>query len=232
MTLNQKTINLIIPLGNTCANATMIKMNGWRKYAFPFDWLLIDTKIINHCINDNFQTLLDKNYYIDGACVDNYGHAMYHPNLFMHKDVRKPEHYQYLERCIKRFYIALNSIEHNKLFTIYYRNHHATLTDDDMKEITSLVDTLHKHCKPDFNVLVIHNVSNVPKRDHTIVKLSDVVTILCLMTESCDHDVAFSNETDTQYFYDIVKSMYNFDIRSISNDDVILPQTYERWWFD
>ena len=52
-----------ISIGPYCNAADIIKNAGLRKSSYPFDYIFSSLTMIKHCINDRFNTFLDKNYY-------------------------------------------------------------------------------------------------------------------------------------------------------------------------
>jgi hypothetical protein len=48
-----------ISLGPTCYTAILLERLGLRRRAFPFDWLFSSLAMVEHCLDDDFQTFLD-----------------------------------------------------------------------------------------------------------------------------------------------------------------------------
>jgi hypothetical protein len=83
--------------------------------------------MVAHCIRDDFNTFLDKKYYMKvpeerrhGPNVSFCDHVFYMEefgieNIFNHYDVMQDEPYAYYERCVSRFRAALNSPERSLL---------------------------------------------------------------------------------------------------------------------
>ena len=61
----QSEISYVCSLGSCCHTAELIKRRGYKMESYPFDWLFSDIDIVTKCINDNFETLLDKKKYVD-----------------------------------------------------------------------------------------------------------------------------------------------------------------------
>ena len=118
-------ITHVCSLGFFCHTAEFIKRQGYRLESYPFDWICSDIDIVTNCIEDNFQTLLDKTKYVpikgreSQRCC---GHISYTLNCFNHIDpLNKEEDYDYLLRCVSRFRDMLKRTE-RKLFIILYDN--------------------------------------------------------------------------------------------------------------
>lgn len=52
-----------ISIGPYCSTADILKNNGLRNKAYPFDYIFSSLEMVKHCINDRFNIFLDKNYY-------------------------------------------------------------------------------------------------------------------------------------------------------------------------
>jgi hypothetical protein len=52
-----------ISIGPYCSAADIIKNAGLRKSAYPFDYIFSSLEMVKHCINDRFNTFLDKTQY-------------------------------------------------------------------------------------------------------------------------------------------------------------------------
>jgi hypothetical protein len=53
-------INHICGLGSLCHTAVFIKRNKFRTCAYPFDWAFSNPDIIQKCLQDDFNTFLNK----------------------------------------------------------------------------------------------------------------------------------------------------------------------------
>jgi hypothetical protein len=52
----------ILSVGPNCIRATDLQNNNYRFHSYPFDWMFTSLDMIEHCIEDEFKILLDKNY--------------------------------------------------------------------------------------------------------------------------------------------------------------------------
>ena len=56
-------INYTCSLGSLCHSSQILKRNKYKVCSYPFDWIFSNYDNIIHCIEDNFQSFLDKSYY-------------------------------------------------------------------------------------------------------------------------------------------------------------------------
>lgn len=66
-----------ISIGPWCTTADILKSNNLRTEAYPFDYIFSSLEIVKHCINDKFNTFLDKKYYTSGNKYDSTRHTFY-----------------------------------------------------------------------------------------------------------------------------------------------------------
>jgi hypothetical protein len=107
-------------IGDHCVTANFMRNAGLRRSAGPFDWIFSSLDVVAHCIEDDFEKFLDRNYYIrhdnlnsppsDEGCE----HTFYRDNfniasMFNHRSPTIDINYDYLNRCVERFRTGLNS---------------------------------------------------------------------------------------------------------------------------
>ncbi len=63
-------INNVCSLGTLCHTATLLKRNNLKISSYPFDWIFSNINIIIDCIEDDFNSFLDKKYYKNHTNVD------------------------------------------------------------------------------------------------------------------------------------------------------------------
>jgi len=213
-------IEYVCSLGVCCHTAEIIKRYGYKLESYPFDWLVSAPKIIGHCIEDDFNKLLDRNEYLPVRGQEQgkqCGHSFYSPrNMFNHiNPLVFQDDYEYLLRCVDRFRELLRRTN-NKLFIILSPNH------TDPKDVKLFVDQvnnldaiLKKH-SINFSILaVIHYVSDLVK--HTITKVDNV--IICeLYNKSKSNGRKFLSGEDNNYLDKIVNEYYNFKVKSLNGD--------------
>jgi len=94
----------IVPIGNLCLPAYMLRSMGVRKSAYPFDWLFVNPNQIKAIINNDFSDFLDtkflKSRYPERKC----GHVLYGENVFFnhHNPANEPDRSAFFRR-ISRF---------------------------------------------------------------------------------------------------------------------------------
>lgn len=96
-----------ISIGQRCSAATVIKVAGLRKAAYPFDWVFSGwgvEKRIDSILNDDFKAFLDRSLYTPLVKNERCGHKHYDVSYFNHKDpLNNDGDYAYYERCVERF---------------------------------------------------------------------------------------------------------------------------------
>lgn len=56
-------VSVFIPFGTCCLPAKMIENVQLRRFSLPMDWLFTTNSMLAHCIDDDFETFLDKANY-------------------------------------------------------------------------------------------------------------------------------------------------------------------------
>jgi hypothetical protein len=56
-------IKYVCSLGPRCHTASFLKRNHLKKASYPFDWIFSDIDMITHCLEDDFNIFLDKQYF-------------------------------------------------------------------------------------------------------------------------------------------------------------------------
>jgi hypothetical protein len=113
-------INYTCSLGSLCHSSQILKRNKLKLYSYPFDWIFSHSDIITHCLEDDFNTFLDKSYYIN-ISNSQCGHSKYNNNVLFnhHNPLINIDHYNYYVRCVDRFKNLLQKQEH-KLFIMIF----------------------------------------------------------------------------------------------------------------
>jgi len=107
-----------VSLGSRCLVADTLRDLGLRRFAGPFDWVYTTVPVVEHILQDNFNSYLDKTQYFinpDGVGV---GHKFYSPMLgrtvmFLHGDPMSD--YEDHRRRVLRLRKVMAS-DKNKLF--------------------------------------------------------------------------------------------------------------------
>ena len=66
-----------ISIGPYCHTALILKEHNLRLQAYPFDYIYSSLEMVKHCINDKFNTFLDKKYFISGSHPHVTRHSFY-----------------------------------------------------------------------------------------------------------------------------------------------------------
>ena len=132
-----------ISIGPYCSTADILKANHLRTESYPFDYIFSSLDIVQHCIDDKFDTFLDKKYYTDGTNTTSTRHSFYcnllntplllqhhirfgysdtykvsDGNLFNHHNLTKVDNHEKFKRRCNRL---LSLIENNeKIVFVYY----------------------------------------------------------------------------------------------------------------
>jgi len=155
-----------VSLGPNCHTAGLFKKLKYKKCSYPFDWILTNIKIVNHCINNNFIDFIDRNNYIISK-NKHYSNFLTFKNenfnyldpMFIHKNPLENESdYLYTLRCIERFN-NLQFINNHILFV------HTVYNEIDLNDINiiELQNTLNiKYGNKKYHLLFIEylNINN------------------------------------------------------------------------
>ena len=106
-------ISYVCSLGPRCHTAQMLKRNNLKLASYPFDWIFANLETVIHCIENNFEALLDKKYFtIEDIKSNSQQHSLYfrieNEHVFNHHNPLKVEDYNYFVRCVQRFKNLLN----------------------------------------------------------------------------------------------------------------------------
>ena len=138
----QPPVKHLISLGCRCSQASVYRLLGQRRYAGPFDWVFSSPQVVIHCLQDDFNSFLDRSQlYQNGSSFDAIGlkpgsaprerkligHKVYSSltagvgrgTIFNHRDpLHNEEDYLYTCRSVERFRLALASSE-RKVFVMW-----------------------------------------------------------------------------------------------------------------
>mmetsp|Transcript_41762 Transcript_41762/g.75821 ORF Transcript_41762/g.75821 Transcript_41762/m.75821 type:complete len:467 (+) Transcript_41762:49-1449(+) len=116
----------VISLGERCPVASWLRHRQLRRAAHPFDWIYSSPRILRHCLDDNFATLLDQSQFFKAA-GGKIGHKTYSKMLqskakeivWLHQNPTMPTHYAKLCRSVERLRAALREPNKRRLFLIF-----------------------------------------------------------------------------------------------------------------
>lgn len=128
--VNGLPVKHVISLGTHCLASSLMKSLGLRRYSLPFDWLFTSPQTVLHCLNDRFETFLDRTHYktitrdrntVD-AGADHLFYLKKHKvgDMFTHRDPSMTSDYAYLKRTVERFNHVMSSSD-AKLFVMIER---------------------------------------------------------------------------------------------------------------
>ncbi len=122
--INKGGYSLIISLGTHCFTSFLMKYSGLKTQSYPFDWIFSSTKMVTHCINDDFDIFMNDSFHEPVALIDRpnaqdynkCNHTYYRDNfginfLFNHHSMDELENVEYFSRCISRLRDAFSSTE-------------------------------------------------------------------------------------------------------------------------
>lgn len=123
-----------ISLGTHCYTSWVLKSAGLKTASMPFDWLFSSSRMIRHCLDDDFATFLDRDFYRpvpieerEAPSANVCQHLYYLENfgvkfVFNHRDPTTDVDYKYIQRCVERFRLAARDEGRKILFTTF-RDH-------------------------------------------------------------------------------------------------------------
>jgi len=174
----------VISLGCRCSQAGTFKYLNQRRYACPFDWIFSSTKMVLHCLRDDFKTFLDRDKYFLNATVFDaiglkpgsaprdrrlIGHREYSEmtegvgrgSIFNHRDpMLSDEDYVYTQRSVDRFRSVLHSSD-CKMFAIMNLNKQLW-SDSDIGELFQELSVQTKN----FVLIAVDCIRNLGPRAH------------------------------------------------------------------
>lgn len=201
-------INYTCSLGILCHSSQILKRNMYKTCSYPFDWVFSGTNIIIDCLEDNFNTFLDKSYYIN-ISESECGHSKYSYNMFNHHNpLIHEEHYNYYIRCVNRFKILLQKPEH-KLFLMIFVNLDS-VNENTKNEVIDFNNKFSKYTS-NYTLLVIFHIRNKQENHHMFI-YNNNIHFLELNTLSESSGSKFFDENDNIYLDNVIKSNYDFSI--------------------
>lgn len=157
-------------LGTYCQTAEWLIRNNLKEASTPFDWMFSSFAMIQHCIEDDFKSFLDKSQYyvIENNHTDHRvcGHHLYRPFIdftgqlvigavFPHHDpLRNQEDYEHYERTINRFRELIKSDE-KKMFFIFYKHFNFKDVNDAVLQSLLFTQFLDKHVQ-NYKLIVVY----------------------------------------------------------------------------
>ena len=134
-----------VSIGPYCITADILKKYNLRSVAYPFDYIFSSLEMVSHCLRDNFDIFLDKQYHKESihspvASVHTYYnnflttpllkqhlHGRKDKSLFLHHNIKDENIYQSFKRRAHRL---LNLVKSNKKVVFVYYNCYTTSCED------------------------------------------------------------------------------------------------------
>lgn len=111
--LQKQTDTIYCSLGNYCITGWLLKSHNLKFESYPFEWMVTCLDNIIDCIEDDFNSFLDKTNYLqykNGTINKKYIKStqyLFGENFIkydhQHHNLLTDTHYNYLQRCINRF---------------------------------------------------------------------------------------------------------------------------------
>ena len=213
------TINYACSLGGCCQSAQILKRVGFKTCSYPFDWIFSSIQMIMHCMQDDFEIFLSKQYYKSvkkTICEHEYYKQNYGiTNMFMHfnPNINKKE-YDYYSRCVERFKLMLKDKIAIKLFIIVLRCYPDSI--EEKKQQVNELNLFLQTFTTSFILLAITYIPNKQENYHNFT-FSSNVHYLELHVKSDSGGLAFANEQDNLYLDDIINQKYLPDLINSKN---------------
>jgi capsular polysaccharide transport system ATP-binding protein len=114
-------VDQVVSLGSYCYTGAFLERFGLPKMTSVFDLIPSNSSMVAHALNDDFETLLDKQHYVTAidphrphvSGINKVQHSFYTQkhgiDSFFDRNVIDSEHYAYLARCVDRFREVLSS---------------------------------------------------------------------------------------------------------------------------
>ena len=212
-------IKHVCSLGFNCHVSQMLKDNGLKTESYPFDWIMSNLNVVKNCIQDDFKTFLDKDYYIDIGSPDKCGHKIYCDNMFVHHNpLTNISDYEYFKRCVDRFRKLL-SCNDNKLFIISIIDcEHGVenlISETLIKQFVELNDIISNSTSNSKLLLIVNypNKKTIKKKITTIKNL----TILEINTLSTNNGTNYLDDNDNKFLKKQINKLFSFNIFPIKN---------------
>jgi hypothetical protein len=204
--------NYVCSLGSLCHTASFLQRNNLKFTSYPFDWIFSNYGIILHCLEDNFNTFLNKSFYrsIDQSQC---GHEYYDKTLCgpmwrHHNPLTNEENYDYITRCIFRFN-TLIKLNEPKLFIMTFVNF-KNVEDRLINELIQFNNIFSKFVR-NYTLLIIIHIPLKDKNYHSFKNIGNI-HFLEIHTISESLGTYFKEDIDNVYLDQIIKSKYKFNL--------------------
>lgn len=123
-----------VGLGTHCYPAWLLQDMHLRRYSSPFDWLFSSPRLVEHCLQDDCATLLDRVHHESHGPHQQARHSFYHQGfgteaaphgyvpLFFHHNPATDDGHARLVRVVERFRRLLDSADDKLFLMVIGRN--------------------------------------------------------------------------------------------------------------
>ena len=202
---SQDSDTLYCSLGELCHTAEILKKSNRKICSYPFDWIYTTPKMVLTCLKDNFDSLLDKNQFVDPpiVCPNKCGHKIFHEDLFNHRDPRTQEDYDYYLRCADRFRKLLISPKLKIFYIVTYNHENDSKIEQFKNDVLELGGELAKHTT-NFRLISVFHKTKQNEHYYQGWNLTNHVGLYVVNTITPSGGVRFGNPSDDAYFEDIL----------------------------
>lgn len=224
----QLVFNHVISLGCACNTSLYLKELGLKTYSLPYDWIFSNLDMIEHTIEDDFQSFLDRQLMF-ARNPKQAGHQQYHDMLFNHRNPKdNQEDYDYYQRCINRFKQILKTND-TKLFihTMYqepktYHGHFVKFKPTfknvyyDLEKIKNFHTFLGRITSKYFLLVIIQNPKQEQSQINKIFEQENllVYSLDCLGLSAGEF---LSHPQDHQNYQTIIKQ-FNYELKNLQEE--------------
>lgn len=207
----------ICSIGSFCQSSKLLQRLGLKEESYPFDWILSNSEMVKHCIEDDFKCFLDKSQYtfIPTSAYTHKvcGHSYYSEvvdftnenvpgGVFMHHDLAQDENdYAYFARCVDRFRDLIAS-DKQKVFIYFCRNYPKDNIQNALSEGLEFVKFLKKHVT-NFNLIFVHH--SVGELNHGIAEFDNLKFVA--LRASYSNGLEFIEDSHNVYLDEIIKKL-------------------------
>ena len=212
----------IVSLGSLCLTSKLLQSMGLKAESYPFDWIFSTPSMVAHCIDDNFASFLNKDFYLpvrQGKGRQCH-HTFYNSDqrgspLFNHRDPSTDEDYDYLVRCVNRFRAVLQSPD--RTLFVLMQGHDAPGNTSNFDLVRVALER--SATKP--ALLYLSYKSNGDRRHITTKRVNNCALIEFAAGSRIHSGVRFEDAADDELVCQIISE--NAGIKDYKTDEAIMP---------
>lgn len=194
----------LVSLGTACFTSTLLKRLDLKSWSGPLDWVFSSIPMTTHCVEDDFNTFLDRRYYVPvplaerkhGPTVNRVQHEFYRKHfgvdfVFNHHDVHLVDDYAYLRRCVERLRQQLDSGE----YTTFVMHRH--FSPEAVAQLTRLDQVLRARSgKHRLIAILVSDGERFVPRVEVIATPGDTLRVFHYHATSAWRDLYFEESSD------------------------------------